>query len=63
MTINGKFITADENKVLTNGTVYGKRVRLGNWDTPENWREITEEEYNALLDDVEKAAVLQEDTV
>jgi|GEM_PF-968147 len=39
---------ADEGKVLTNGEAYsspGGSVFLGVGDNPENWREITEEEY------------------
>lgn len=35
--------------VLTNGYAYGKEVYLGVNDKPENWYEITEEEYNKIL--------------
>ena len=48
MTINGNIVTADEGKVLTNGSVYASSVRLGDWDKPENWNEITREEYEAV---------------
>ena len=47
-----KIITAAEGHVLTNGETYssvGGSVYLGKNDTAENWREITEEEYNAIM--------------
>lgn len=46
-----KYIQAEEGKVLTNGEVYipsNRKVALGVNDAPENWREITVEEYNAI---------------
>lgn len=45
-------IKAAENMVLTNGEAYssvGGSVYLGVNDKPENWHEITEEEYNEIL--------------
>ena len=50
-TIELKSLKADEGKVLTNGETYssvGGLVYLGVNDSPDNWYEITEEEYNAL---------------
>ena len=41
-------LIADEGKVLTNGEVYGKSIVLGDWDSANNYREITVEEYNEL---------------
>jgi hypothetical protein len=38
-------ITANTGKVLTNGEVYSKEIYLGVNDSPENWWEITDEEY------------------
>ena len=49
-TIELKKITASENMILTNGEAYGKEVYLGVNDKPENWYEITDEEYNKILD-------------
>ncbi len=42
-------LTASEGMVLTNGSVYGTVVYLGVNDSPENWYEITEEEYADIL--------------
>lgn len=39
---------ADDGMVLTNGTDYGKIVTLAVGANATDWREITEEEYNAL---------------
>ena len=48
-TIELKKITASEGKILTNGEVYSKEIYLGKYDSPDNWNEITEEEYNKIL--------------
>ena len=48
-TIELKKITASDGKVLTNGESFGKEIYLGVNDSAENWREITEEEYNKIL--------------
>lgn len=42
-------ITANQGMVLTNGDIYAKEVYLGVIDKPENWYEITEESYEAIL--------------
>ena len=45
-------IKADEGKVLTNGEAYssvGGQIYLGVNDSPDNWHEITEEEYNEIM--------------
>ena len=43
-----KLVAAD-GMILTNGEAFGKEVYLGKNDKPENWHEITEEEYEATL--------------
>ena len=42
-------LTADEGKVLTNGEAYGKEIYLGIYDYAENWHEITDAEYEAIM--------------
>ena len=52
-TIEIKKIKASEGMVLTNGETYssvGGEVYLGKNDVPENWHEITEEEYNKIIE-------------
>lgn len=43
-------ITAGKGMVLTDGNTYCARVRLGVGGNPDNWHEITIEEYNAILE-------------
>ena len=47
-TIELRKLTASEGMVLTNGEAFGKEIYLGVNDSAENWREITEEEYNEI---------------
>lgn len=42
-------LNASEGTILTNGEIYAKRIELGDWDSPDNYREITMDEYNAIL--------------
>ena len=41
-------LIADEGMMLTDGEIFAKSVELGDWDKVENYREITEDEYNEL---------------
>ena len=41
---------ADEGKVLTNGTEYGKIIYLAIGADPSAYYEITEEEYNKIME-------------
>ena len=51
-------LIAREGMILTNGEAYGKSITLGKNDNPDNWHEITEEEYETIL-----TAELETDTV
>ena len=42
-------LIADEGKVLTNGETYAKSIALGDWDSPNNYHEITVEEYENIM--------------
>lgn len=48
-TITSIKLIASENMILTNGEAYGTEVYLGIGDNPDNWHEITEEEYAEVL--------------
>lgn len=48
-TITRLKLTAAEGMVLTDGRNYGKEIYLGSNDSPENWHEITDEEYAEIL--------------
>lgn len=51
-------ITADDGMWLTNDQgVYSKEIYLGKNDKPENWHEITEEEYQEILKEHEAQIV------
>lgn len=51
-------LTASEGHVLTNGDAYGKEIYLGINDSPDNWHEITDAEYEVIL--AEEKAKLDE---
>lgn len=50
MIVEGNIITADEGKVLTNGSTYSKQVWLGVNDSPSNWQEVDESEAEEVDD-------------
>ena len=43
-------LIADEGKVLTDGTIYGREIFLGKGRSADEFHEITEAEYNAILE-------------
>lgn len=55
-------LTASAGTVLTNGESFssvGGSVYLGVNDSPENWHEITEEEYEKITKETETDMVLE----
>jgi hypothetical protein len=47
-TITSIKLTAADGMILTNGKAYGRVVFLSVNDSAENWREITEAEYEEI---------------
>ena len=41
-------LTADEGRVITNGEIYGKTLFLAETDSPDNYHEITQAEYDEI---------------
>ena len=54
MIIKDRDLFAEKGYVLTNGHTYGSSARLGAVDSAENWREITEAEYQEILKEQEE---------
>ena len=52
-TITQTVLRAGEGHMLTNGTAYGETVALGKGDNPDNWHEITIEEYEKIMAETE----------
>lgn len=47
-------LTASEGHILTDGENYGRIVYLASGDEGEKWHEITEEEYQKILEESEE---------
>lgn len=59
-TVELRILTASKGMVLTNGIAFssvGGDVYLGKNDKPENWHEITEEEYAKIQAELEETEV------
>lgn len=59
--MNGKILVASEGMIYTNGKDYGKVVGLGIYDSPDNWWEITEEEYAEKIKEETDADIATDD--
>jgi hypothetical protein len=53
-TIEIRKLTAADGMTLTNGEAFGKEVYLGCNDSPDNWREITDEEAEKAQDEMQE---------
>ena len=53
----GETLVAKEGYVYTNGETASNIIRLGCLDKPENWWEITEEEYNKILEEQQEIEI------
>ena len=49
-------LTASEGHILTDGENYGRIVYLAQGDNGEKWHEITEAEYQKILEEAEVSA-------
>lgn len=49
VTMDRIVLTASEGMMLTNGEGFWVKIELGNWDSPENYREIPVEECEAIM--------------
>lgn len=55
-TVELRKMVAADGFVLTNSETYGKEIYLGKNDKPENWHEITVEEYQTILAEQDRIA-------
>ena len=49
-----RVLVADEGYILTNGEIYSTMIYLGIYDSPDNYYQITLEEYQAIIDQQEE---------
>ena len=57
-TITTTVLSASEGYILTDGEVYGRIIYLAKDRTPDEFHEITEEEYQEILKEQEESEVL-----
>jgi hypothetical protein len=51
-------ICADEGKILTNGEIYGRIIYLADGMSEEGFYEITEAEYQKILEEQEQTEII-----
>ena len=54
-------MVATEGMIYTNGETYGREILLGTGDSPDNWYEITEAEYEAKMEESAMDSATAED--
>ena len=54
-TLTRTIITANDGHMLTDGKTYGKRMILPEGADASVWHEITEDEYQAIMEEKRKA--------
>lgn len=42
-------LSAENGKIITNGEIYGKTLFLAETDSPDNYHEITQAEYDEIV--------------
>ena len=52
-------LTAKDGYIFTNGTDYGKIIYLANGINPSDYYEITDEEYNKILEEQDNVEVVE----
>ena len=51
--VERKVLYADEGRYLTDGEIYGKVIFLSETDDIANYKEITDEQYNQIMAELE----------
>ena len=50
--MSGVILKSTDGMIYTNGKEYARISHLGTGDSPDNWWEITEAEYNKITEEV-----------
>lgn len=48
--MKSNLLVAKKGMVFTDGTTYGKQIRIAKGENPDNYREITIEEYETITE-------------
>lgn len=58
MVIDGNIIKAEDGMKLTDGVIYGSTIRLGEGRNADEFYEITEEEYDEIIEKEEQENII-----